>query len=811
MKKIVALGALIGCCFGVDEAVLSPVSLTASDINSTNSNLLDRQKLDATTAKNHTIADALKTNLNVAFDTKGLSGINSGELTPQDFSINGAMYYQNKFLVDSVNFSNDLDPKRRTTWRNHNNIWYDNSIGSQAFSVDTDLLDSIEVLDSDVSAKFGGFMGGVVNTKTRDPRQGFHGIVSRSYTSSAWSKIYKDENKLNAYQNGNLADLSDFTKNRFRAGVEGQVNENLGLLFDFSRATSTIKNHFNKTQINQKLYSFADDKQISDNYLFKTVFNPNSILILKSSFIYSKLTNATSARRYLDSNLVLDYGGYAANLEAQLDLGNSIVEQSLSYLSSHTKRDYEFDTEHYFYLSSDVKNWGTSQRSGIGGYNDFLQKQEKLTYKLDTTFDEFDALSFKHNIKTGLELVRQSGTYEIPRTYHHYSINDKFPSSLGNGVICQNGDKTCVNDNSNGGKGQFLNKHEIYYAAKTKAKETQIATYLEDEMKFNKFKFRLGVRAEKNSDNSDLNIAPRILSEYEIWDKNFIGLGFNRYYGRNFFAYKMYNGIYKMRRTCTRTTYPSEFDKCGNLADDRRPIRELKTPYDDEISLFYNTEIGNAKLGLKYLNRKSHDEILMRSVNEPLAGYGNSYTVFANDGKSKREILTLNVATKTPVVFLGVKNSFEGGFTFSKKSQNFRDYEDDEKDDLVSYNGAIIKKSELPVVDYNVPLSIKFSHTAKLGSFGISNFINYTGKTNALLGGWNWDKKMYIYEKTKLPSFTTWDMRFSFEQKFVNNFRGFVNLDINNLLNKKYKISNNGDYYEYGLGRNFWLEVGVKW
>jgi len=54
-------------------------------------------------------------------------------------------------------------------------------------------------------------------------------------------------------------------------------------------------------------------------------------------------------------------------------------------------------------------------------------------------------------------------------------------------------------------------------------------------------------------------------------------------------------------------------------------------------------------------------------------------------------------------------------------------------------------------------------------------------------------------------------MRIGYERRLVGDFRAFVNLDINNLLNKKFIASNEGNYYEYGLGRNFWLEAGVKW
>ena len=329
-------------------------------------------------------------------------------------------------------------------------------------------------------------------------------------------------------------------------------------------------------------------------------------------------------------------------------------------------------------------------------------------------------------------------------------------------------------------------------------------------MRFGAFKFRPGLRIERNGDNNDVNLAPRLLAEYEFADKNFVGLGLNRYYGRNFFAYKMYNGIYKMSKTCTRGSYGAPY-VCGDYDRDRYPIRGLKTPYDDEFSAYYRGDVGNARLNLKYVRRQGRDEVATKYVREPLSGYGNGYSIFTNEGQSKRDIVTLSAANIAPIEIWGVKNDFEGSLSFTKQSRSFTDYEDDEMNDDVSYNGKTIKKSELPVVDYHVPFTAKFRHSAKFSGFSVSNFINYTSKTDALLGGWNRTRGIYVYERQKLPAYATWDMRIGYEKRLFGDFRAFVNLDINNLLNKKFIASNEGNYYEYGLGRNFWLEAGMKW
>lgn len=669
--NLTALKALNLSTLNAAEVVLDKVEVSA-DANATKEpGKLTRADMDLITSKNHGITDLLKGNPNVAFSAKNAKSVRAGELAPQDISINGASYYQNNFTLDGASINNDLDPKKRTR-NNHNNIWSDSTIGSQAMSVDTDLLGSVEVLDSAVSARYGGFQGGAVNAKTRDPKSGFHGVLSYSYTGGDWSKIYKDASAEQRYDDGDLADMSDFKKRRYRVGAEGYLTQNFGLLLDYSRHRSVIENHYNKKQINQNLYSFPNDRQTNDNLFVKGVWGVSDKFTLKPSFLYSRLDNYTSAKRYLDSQLTLKYGGYVATLEAQADLEGVFLEQTLSYSASQNSRDYEHDTEYYTYKSSNVKNWSTSGSAGIGGYNDFTQKQNTLSYKFDASMKEFDAFSAVHLIKSGFELTRQIGGYEIPKTYVHNSI----PKSLTG--ACEPGDKTCVIDDSfasQGAVGQYLSKKIYYYAVKTKATQTNLALYLEDEMRFGAFKFRPGLRIERNGDNNDVNLAPRLLAEYEFADKNFVGLGLNRYYGRNFFAYKMYNGIYKMSKTCTRGSYGAPY-VCGDYDSDRYPIRGLKTPYDDEFSAYYRGDVGNARLNLKYVRRQGRDEVAMKYVREPLAGYGNGYSIFTNEGQSKRDIVTLSAANIAPIEIWGVKNDFEGSLSFTKQSRSFMDYEE---------------------------------------------------------------------------------------------------------------------------------------
>lgn len=463
-------------------------------------------------------------------------------------------------MIDSVNFNYDLDPAGKRPSRG---IWWAPTLSSQAMNIDTDLLKSIEVIDSGVSAKYGGFQGGVVNAKTRDPQKGFHGILSTSHTSKNWSKIFIDpvveknytENPMMLWLN-----KSDFSKWRYRAGMEGYVSENFGLLFDYTRTSSTIKNITKPGVMDSSIATQPDDKRRAENYFIKGVVNVGDNVILRPSFLYALHKDRTSIEYNLGSDMSLHLGGYAAAIEADIDLDAVFLEQSLSYSRYTTSRYFDDKGGLYEYRKSNIKNWGNYNSRGTtysyqGGLNDIKENQKNLSYKLDASLKEFEAIGALHDVKGGLELTSQRGSYEVLTPYNSYGS----PSALPTGYVCASGDKTCINDDSFGGRGQFLTTRKYYGNVKNTLNLNKISFYIEDEMKFGKFKIRPGVRVERDSFNNDINVAPRLVSEYEFLDKNFLGFGLNRYYGRNFFAYKIFNDMQAHYKTYKRTAPNQDF------------------------------------------------------------------------------------------------------------------------------------------------------------------------------------------------------------------------------------------------------------
>ena len=601
--------------------------------------------------------------------------------------------------------------------------------------------------------------------------------------------------------------------------MEGYVSDNFGILFDYTRTNSVIKNITKPSVMDSRIATFPDDKRTAENYFLKGVWNVSDRVTLRPSFLYALQRNKTSIEYNLGSDMDLRLGGYVVSLEADTDLDYAFLEQSLSFSKYTTSRYFDDKDGLYSYRKSNIKNWGNYNFRGVtysyqGGLNDIRENQKNLNYKFDAKLNEFKTFEILHTIKSGFEFALQRGSYETLSPYSNYSDAMPLPA----GYICSPGDKTCVNDDSFGGRGQFLSTRTYYGDAKNTLNLHKTALYIEVEMRLDRLKIRPGIRVEKDSFNNDVNFAPRFTGEYEFVDRNFLGLGLNRYYGRNFFAYKIFNDMQAHYKIYKRNS-PDQPFTLDETDKNNRVSTYLKTPYDDEFSLFYRGDIQNARLNLKYVKRKSKNEVVGMSRSKvglpAISELTDEYYVYMNKGRSKTDIVTFNIQNIEPLFVLGTKNDFEFSITYMDKKKNFASYTDIDIDDPVVYEGNIIKKGDLPVITFYTPVVARFGHNVNFSSLNISNFITYNGKTNTLISSYDRMLGMRRYSKFKLPSYVTWDMKIGFERKIAKDLRFFTNLTINNVLNKKYAVEagtyDNNIYYDYDIGRNFWLEGGLRW
>ena len=126
------------------------------------------------------LADLLRMNPAVDFSRESeLSGA-GGVLRPAEISIHGQLHYQNLFMIDGSDTTSDIHPAADSNFvpytdgdvfnLSRNRILLDQPLGGsspQGYYLDVDLLDKVEVFDSNIPVEYGGFTGGVVSAQIK--------------------------------------------------------------------------------------------------------------------------------------------------------------------------------------------------------------------------------------------------------------------------------------------------------------------------------------------------------------------------------------------------------------------------------------------------------------------------------------------------------------------------------------------------------------------------------------------------------------------------------------------------------------------
>lgn len=501
---------------------------------------LDKSGLNSAPNGNGDITSALKVLPNVQFDNAQLSSNTPGEIDPANISISGGLFYQNNFQLDGFNMNNDLDPASNASGSSGGaSQGLRGGQRSQGFNIDTSLLESIVVLDSNIGAAYGGFTGGVVEVNVRNPRRdGWHFDISYQHTS----------NKLTQYHiaeefEENLANSTDekfqpkFSKHLIKASIEGWANDKFGIIGAFSTTRSyiplkgytTANQYFNPTQA----FDIREQKRISDNYYLKAFYNVTSDFSLEANLGYMPQFNTYFNGIAKDSFYTMQTGGYQAGLKGLWETGLGLWTNQLGYSLLQNSRQSD---KNYFLTwrhSALDKNWvSTSVGFAMeGGLSSVEQLQHSLNYKSDMQFDRIDFLGLEHKFRVGAEFSHQYVSKEILRDYYHnvFMRPDGYVANL-NGAACTGIDlfgvplcstaTTTAANNIAALNGQYIKALNVIKKSLTKLDVLSYAFYVEEDIrlfdyaKIGEMNARLGFRVDGDSYMDKDTAAPRLSLSY---------------------------------------------------------------------------------------------------------------------------------------------------------------------------------------------------------------------------------------------------------------------------------------------------------
>lgn len=693
---------------------------------------ISTQTLESSPSGNGDIGSILRILPNVQFDNAQNRSTTPGEIDPARISISGGLHYQNNFQLDGMNMNNDLDPAGSADWLG-------GAPGrSQGLAVDTSLLDSITVLDSNVSAAYGGFSGGVVEANTRKPSKKIGANISYQFTQgNADPKAFSMTN-YHLYGNASLEGFLDsvsqsyndnnspiFTKHLIRASLESKINDKFGIIASFATTQSFIPLRYNSnistsqaTPVDPKdasTYKQTQKRQIY-NYFLKGYYDPNDSVRLEFSYTYAPQFDYRFMSGTRGDFFSFDSGGHQVGLKTTWQNSAGILTNTLSYsFLENSTLLHGFEHTKYW-IPSSSKNWGRfSVFAREGGYAPTASTQHTLSNKIIQDFNAFDLGFTSHTFSAGLEIGYQYAQFGYTQDYFfaRNNGNQKQMSQAQQGLCSGAFLEWCDPQKayySNGVEwtyGQYFGHLELYRKANVDLYNALASAWLEDDIaiplwKVGEINTRLGVRLDTDSYMGKSTVAPRFSLNYITpAPKEFatqITFGANRYYGRNLFAYalkakqnSMSVGIardspnkdwYEILHSgvqCVGSNYNNS-GKTDCITTYKNDIKfsKLKVPYTDELMGGISQNIYEIRIQAKYIYRQGRDDI--RYVRSDYVGlsqdpnYTNTYYTYTNEGKSTTNIIVFSLSHDRALEFFGIKNYASFNVDWTNVERNFVDY-----------------------------------------------------------------------------------------------------------------------------------------
>ncbi|HHF6078323.1 TPA: TonB-dependent receptor plug domain-containing protein [Haemophilus influenzae] len=747
---------------------------------------LSSDEISKTPTSNGNITDYLRSNPHIRYENSDQNGFQRGEIKPENISINGADPNQTAYFVDNVNINNDLAIDSSI---------FDGAMQvvpgishTQAYFFDATMLSKVEVQDSNISASLGGFMGGAVIAKTKQ-YSGTDSIkLKYRTTNSSWAKMEAGDSvqkilKLVRPDDVGVAELQPkYNKQTFNILAEKRLNDNLGMVFGYSRRTSSIEQNrligFDKNANNKAQLDKQNHQRLSDNLLLNFNWTPQEKERIEFGLRYSNYKELKYFKENINNN-VSDYHQALGSTLAWVHSFNSGVwTNTLAYDRFQDKRKSSSNSVETTSVSDE--NYEPLYNFEKGGYGNSHLTQDNLHFSTEYVMDPFYLASTEHSISIG-------GIYQATK-YQFYRPQDVH-SKVVQVILDANGsgsDPTELPDSTTS-KGRVKTSYQ------------NIAIYAEDLIKWRKFELRPGIRIERDDYLKNNNIAPRFVARYHPWDNTGFTLGLNRYYGRSFASLKLANGILKLNNDSTRQ---------------HQNFSSLKSPYADELSLSFDQNMGNLALKLGYIHRDNKNRIILKR--ESITG--KRKTSYINGRPFGVDIYTFQLNNIEPWK-LG-KTYWTTSLGFDWLNTKRADGEEFDLNKLVSLGGKLMTYREMlrqvnsntedwiarlgidmTIPDYDITWSNKVYMKAPIRRYDLINSDN--------------DDDTPRYRSYHYGRHTQWDSSIRWQPTIRGKHSVYMQVDILNVLNKTRKnkvttISTSDEYGVYTPGREFWLEVGYQ-
>ncbi|WP_417561119.1 TonB-dependent receptor plug domain-containing protein [Marinomonas sp.] len=783
--------------------------------------VIGSEEIEAMPTEGGNLTDLLRTNTAVNFSRSSSSSTGSGSMRPDEVSIYGQDYYQNAFMIDGIDTSNDFDPGSSAAGDSYTNPISNANLSTlsgsspQSYYMDIDALEQVKVYSSNIPVEYGGFMGGVIDARLRRYDGEDEVFIKYGLSKSEWEKFHFDKRKAEEFYGADSvsgAYTPEYKKQNYSITALKRLSDNVGSTLTISRKTSEFRQQYENRSDEVKSIYYDDT---IDNMMARIDAKVNDRVDLGFSFRYSnRFHDGLTSKDYADT-FVKSHTAYGVGNNFEYRFDNSVLTVDTAYDRSFD----ELDSESNVYTYHPTENFYNGLPYS-GGYGDILQQQDTLSINTKWVRDAIVLGRTQHTFTLGTDLAFKKAFYEAKGSeFYSYTCSLLPSSGTGESAGCLDSNSDDIHDE----KDEYLKTYGVLSANKLNKNYQSHAVYLQDKVEINNWTVTAGIRADHETLLDNINISPRASLQWNVFgdSRTTITTGTSRYYGRSFLKYAIND---EMQSWYTSTQYNSDGSikkgptansgKFANFAD-----YDLNTPYSDEIMFRIDQVMGPVDTSLTLVNRESHDGVQRVKSKE------NKLYYYTNEGRSSNNSIELAFQQRTPFEVFNTltKANFSIGWQESKSNAQGDDgYEETvEDEERVYYNGEVIDFADLPSWDYNIPFTVKLSTTTNIPAWHLkwSNFVNVksggviayrdTSSSYTDVDG----NELQVYKDKNFDDLVTLDTKLRFSPPLWKDSEGYIELKVTNFFDQVMMITTSTSataVQTFTSGRKISMEVGMR-
>ncbi|MDK3020133.1 TonB-dependent receptor [Pseudodonghicola flavimaris] len=665
------------------------------------------------------------------------------DLKPLELSISGASVTENNIMLNGVGVNSITGNASPTTSGDLSRdtgtpaIYAFYGLHSQSQFIPTSFVESVEVLDSDIPARYGGFQGGVIKYRLREANpEKKEGSFVVNYGTHDWTSYV-----LGTEDGDNPDDQPkpEWTKLEYAIEMNQPLTERSALRFGFSRRYAEGR----KSMDPQYVEPWAENDSRSDFYGLSYVngfLNGGKLTLGAYVTDYSQGWDSDYADGFhvdVDSRNILLDSKYEREWDslsiAGLEMSNAKL--TLRGIYQNNRSSNENDKSAYYnwygsypyggeaFYTDAFSGWceGDATATSLvgcrtGGYGDTYYKDthERLEAML-----EADVARGNFAIGGAIEHIdasRSASGFSYYSTTTRIGAGDAFDA-----FICADGDDSCLAD-------QYFNRRIIQDPYDVSVEAWKAEAFAELEQTWGTFSLRAGLRADYNDVFHNFDLAPRLTGTWRPSDRLEVSLGANRYYSDNFLAYAIHDAVPRgLNQTrghdATTGEVGTDWTTAIDLGRYSYTQGNLDTPYNDELSLkvVFRDSWTDGVWRLSGIYRDGKDQFAASTASS------STSQELTNDGWTRYKSVSLEYEKLWAAPGIAALDSVglyvSGVWADRSVSNNSYFLEDEGSYEFISYHGQSYTTEEFDGVTGNLDIPVRSTlelrSSWKQGRFGL--------------------------------------------------------------------------------------------